>query len=649
VIATASNTVTATIPVGNGPTGAAVTPDGSHVYVANDFSNTVSVIATATNTVTTTIPVGNAPIGVAATPDGSHVYVANDVSNTVSVIATASNTVTAIIPVGKAPLCVAVTPDGSHVYVANLASYTVSVIATASNTVIATVPVGSGPEGVAMTPDGSHVYVANTGSNTVSVIATASNTVTATIPVGNGPVGLAVTPDGSHVYVANFDSNTVSVIATASNTMTAYFADCELEPAGVAVPPDGSHVYVANVLSNTVSVIATASNTVTATVPVGNGPASFGLFIGPAAPALSHSSEPGSIIVYQKFQRGFVAVDVGAPGQSVQPKSLIELAATCPVDDAECAVDQKVVRVNFHWVCPPQPDNAGAQLANPSGGICVENDFFVILTVNGKVWFSPEGGTTSGDLPGQIVPPAPCSRGYLIGFVTNIGKLVGNSTAVFEDSDRPIRFDGLTGDAIMRTSRDLQAFRAITIQADQGTPEERPLTGNGTAGPDSTGVGTLVLDGEKGNYNAATGQLSGDVRYDSDVNPPFADTDLIFLTLDVKSNRLNHPTFVALNFYNAQQQGFSEALSFICWGQINITMTQEGIGSPRGLFITSQALNSQDYPNNNCPDSSSTGCVTLLGAVQVTEGPIPGSANATRSYTVPVFDNSRPIATKYLY
>jgi YVTN family beta-propeller protein len=44
VIATAANTVIATIPVGTAPTGVAVTPDGSKVYVANGDSNRVSVI-----------------------------------------------------------------------------------------------------------------------------------------------------------------------------------------------------------------------------------------------------------------------------------------------------------------------------------------------------------------------------------------------------------------------------------------------------------------------------------------------------------------------------------------------------------------------------------------------------------------------------
>jgi hypothetical protein len=363
-------------------------------------------------------------------------------------------------------------------------------------------------------------------------------------------------------------------------------------------------------------------------------------------------SEPGSIVVYQKFQRGFVTVDAGLPGQSVQPRSLIELGAVCPTDDTTCGVDIKVVRVNFHWVCPPQPDTAGAQFAASGGGVCVENDFFVNLTVNGKVWFSPEGGTTSGDLPGQIVPTAPCGRGYLIGFVTNIGRLEGDSTAVFANKDAPIRFDGLIGDAIMRnTPQDLQAFRAITIQADPNITEEALLKGgtdpNGNTGaPGTTGVGTLALHGTPHNYDVITGQLSGDVRYDSDINPPFADTALIFLTLDIKSNQLNHPTFVNLNFYNAQQEAFSEAFSFTCWGQINITtidasLTQEGIGTARGLFITSQAFNQDSTGFNNE--------VTLLGAVQITEGPTPGPANATRSYTVPVFDNSVPVATNYFF
>jgi YVTN family beta-propeller protein len=80
-----------------------VTPDGSKVYVSTFVFNYVSVIATATNTVTATIPVAGSPGGIAVTPDGSKVYVAGVSSNNVSVIATASNTVTNTVSVGSFP------------------------------------------------------------------------------------------------------------------------------------------------------------------------------------------------------------------------------------------------------------------------------------------------------------------------------------------------------------------------------------------------------------------------------------------------------------------------------------------------------------------------------------------------------------------
>jgi YVTN family beta-propeller protein len=70
VIATATNTVAATIRVGNRPYGVAITPDGAKLYVTNQ-EGTVSVIATATNTVTATIQVGNRPYGVAVTRMGA--------------------------------------------------------------------------------------------------------------------------------------------------------------------------------------------------------------------------------------------------------------------------------------------------------------------------------------------------------------------------------------------------------------------------------------------------------------------------------------------------------------------------------------------------------------------------------------------------
>ena len=237
VIATASNTVVATVGVGTLPQGVAVTPDGTKVYVVNFSDGTVSVIATASNTVVATINLsvsgGITAKGVAVSPNGSKVYVATQSGSTgfVAVIDTASNTFTTIdlgsVPVGSVPAAVAVSPDSSTVYV-TIAPAGVVVIDAATNAVIGTINVGNDPVGVAVTPDGSKVYVANGGGGTaaepasVSVIATASNAVVATVtPVGATAVGVAVTPDGTKVYVASVNSVFVSVIATASNTVVA--------------------------------------------------------------------------------------------------------------------------------------------------------------------------------------------------------------------------------------------------------------------------------------------------------------------------------------------------------------------------------------------------------------------------------------------
>jgi YVTN family beta-propeller protein len=194
VIDTATDTVIATVNVGEQPVGVAVNPQGTRVYVANLDNHNISVIDTAINTVIATVNVGNTPSGVAVNPQGTKVYVTNNGDNTVSVIDTATNNVTDTVSVGNLPQGVAVNPDGTKVYVTNLEG-TVSAIDTNTDTVTSTFNVGRYPYGVAITPDA--------------------------VNVESGPSGVSITPDGKKVYVVNHNDKTVSVINTASNTITA--------------------------------------------------------------------------------------------------------------------------------------------------------------------------------------------------------------------------------------------------------------------------------------------------------------------------------------------------------------------------------------------------------------------------------------------
>ncbi len=203
---------------------------GTRVYVVNWGDGTVSIIDTATNTVKATLPVGDSPSGVAVTPDGTKVYVANSNSHNVSVIDTATDKVAFKVDIGTNPFGVAVTPDGKKVYVANyypdmMMPTQVSVIDIATNNVT-NVKVGRPSYGVAVDPAGTKVYV--TISHFVFVIDATKNIVIGTVNVGVDSKGVAVNLAGTKVYVTNEGENSVSVIDTPSKIVTSTVGGCPI-------------------------------------------------------------------------------------------------------------------------------------------------------------------------------------------------------------------------------------------------------------------------------------------------------------------------------------------------------------------------------------------------------------------------------------
>jgi YVTN family beta-propeller protein len=276
VIDTPSNTVSATIDIGDLPIGVVFSPDGARAYATSESS--ISVIDTASNSVIGQIP-NAAPGGFgfgypAITPDGKTLY-APSFSQSVLVISTATNSVTATVPISFAS-AVVITPDGTRAYVFD-AFGTVSVVDTATNTVIQSIAVnsflGTGAQpGIAITPDGRDVYVSGAERTNVDVIATTSNTDFTSIalpffsPFVPDFPAIAITPDGSRVYVTDNDDGLVDVIDTATNTLESSSIPVSF-PLALAATPDGAFVYAAGF--STTSVISTATNKVVATIPVG--------------------------------------------------------------------------------------------------------------------------------------------------------------------------------------------------------------------------------------------------------------------------------------------------------------------------------------------------------------------------------------------
>jgi YVTN family beta-propeller protein len=245
------------IDVNTFPVGIAVNPNTGKVYVANEFSNTVSVIDAETDKVKSTINVGDFPYGIDTNPLNNRVYVTNRGSNTVSVIDGSIDSKLLDISVGKSPVGIAANPTANWIYVTNLDDGTLSVIDGITNGVIDTVSAGKAPYGVAVNPLTNTLYVSDIVTDTVSVIDGETNNITDKITVGKQPTGLTIdTTEGSNkLYVANHNSNSISVIDTKSKELINNIASFGDSPVGIAIDSLSNKLYVSNIASNTVSVI----------------------------------------------------------------------------------------------------------------------------------------------------------------------------------------------------------------------------------------------------------------------------------------------------------------------------------------------------------------------------------------------------------
>jgi YVTN family beta-propeller protein len=194
--------------------GIAVNPSTGEVYVANSGSGTVSVIDGFNDTVVATIPVTNDPTGVAVDPSLGLAYVTAS-PHKVAVINITSNKVVRNIGLGDEPFGIAVNPSTHYMYAPLFFSKSLAVLNGSAE--VASVALNGStdsPNGVSVNPLTNTVYVTNRDSDTVSVIDGATNKLVSDVVVGSYPEGVAVNPVTGLAYVANTMSGTLSVVSS---------------------------------------------------------------------------------------------------------------------------------------------------------------------------------------------------------------------------------------------------------------------------------------------------------------------------------------------------------------------------------------------------------------------------------------------------
>jgi YVTN family beta-propeller protein len=298
---------------------------GRYAFVANSWSDTVSVVDTGSLQVTRTLPAGFEPNAVFADQAGATVYTANRISNDISVIDFATGTETRRLAGGRGASYLTPSPDGlslysTHIY-PNIGRHRtppeseITVIDAEHQTVRERQPLynvagvfhiafsGDGRLGIAcqlrpknLIPlahvehgavfgDSLTLFGADVGESVQVLIDELEQYYTM-------PFGVVIAPDKSAAYISTTGANSVTVIdiarllkfvQSASPTQrralandlsaSAHFVASRIPvgagPKGLALSPDGSLLYVANRLDDNISVIDTAARRVVRTIDLG--------------------------------------------------------------------------------------------------------------------------------------------------------------------------------------------------------------------------------------------------------------------------------------------------------------------------------------------------------------------------------------------
>jgi YVTN family beta-propeller protein len=266
------NTVSDTIPTGNGPAGLALSPDGRYLYVVNSFTSDISIIDLTSGKEIKRLAAGNNPTGIKMSPDGRLIMVTSrrtlsapyddTLKCELTVIDNATQRVIERKDVESAYMMenVAFTPSGDLAIIPlirpknNVPTLQIEKGWMMTNGIGIIEPFDKGrivqllldepnayyadPFGIAITPDGKRAFVSHSGVNCISVIdmdslrallrstppsmlktysnhlGISSQFVIKRLKTGTNPKGIVISPDGRRLYVADHLDDGITVINT---------------------------------------------------------------------------------------------------------------------------------------------------------------------------------------------------------------------------------------------------------------------------------------------------------------------------------------------------------------------------------------------------------------------------------------------------
>lgn len=306
VIDTATDTVVATVACGTSSGYVAVDGTGAHAYVTDWTTRSLYVVDTATNSVTATIPLtsGNSsPTRVVVNPAGTTAYVGEGPGGEVLVVDLPSGTVTRTLPVGTGILAEAIDTAGSRLYVgASNATMnpagSVTAFDTAGGTRSGGIGVAGWPSGIALGPTSPGTAVSLTATPTGTATQGSAVTLTATVSgADSGTVqfydrtslAYGSVPVGAPVPV----TNGTATLSTTSLTVDTHSLSAAFTPAQPGLLRSASNPVSVQVIPAGVNVEQAYNQTGTGTVSTAlytTGPGLLLAFAGSDGPSQKQST-----------------------------------------------------------------------------------------------------------------------------------------------------------------------------------------------------------------------------------------------------------------------------------------------------------------------------------------------------------------------
>lgn len=172
-----------------------VNRDATRMYTCNIASDSMTIIERGANAATwneTVVPVGKGPEGFDVSPDGRELWAAHSRDGGVSILDLEQKKVVQTLALQtKRSNRLKFTPDGRLVLITDLDAGELLVLDAASRQVTKRIPLGKSVEGILMQPDGARAYVACTPADHVAIIDLKTLEVAGRIEAGGQPDGLA--------------------------------------------------------------------------------------------------------------------------------------------------------------------------------------------------------------------------------------------------------------------------------------------------------------------------------------------------------------------------------------------------------------------------------------------------------------------------